>query len=127
MERFEWGIRHAVGFRVESESTDPRVTGEIDVIFTLDEARDSEIGEIGRGTGVARLTNEGGSWLGPLYVIYYPDGSEFRYAIMEGSGGYEGLTSTMTNYSGLDKAGQPQWIIWEGDPPPVPDADLLPE
>lgn len=124
VERFPWGVRNTVGLSMESESTDPRVTGEIEVVFTFDEVRASKMG---RGTGVVRLVNDGGSWLGPLYVIYYPDGSEFRYAIMEGSGDYEGLTSTMTNYIGPDQIGQPQSIVWAEDPPPVPDAEMLPE
>ena len=123
-ERFDWGIRRTFGFSVETDSTDPRLSGDMDVVFTLDEARDSQAG---RGTGVARLTNDGGSWIGPLYVVTYPDGSEFRYAIMEGRGSYEGLTSTMTNFIGAGESGQPQLIIWAGDPPPVPDAELLPE
>ena len=37
--------------------------------------------------------NEGGSFEGPVNVVYYPDGSEFRMALMEGKGGYEGLTA----------------------------------
>ena len=46
---------------------------------------------------------------------------------MEGRGGYEGLTSTMTDYIPLRGPSQPQTIIWADAPPPVPDEDMFPE
>ncbi len=82
---------------------------------------------VGRGTGLVRLVNEGGTFEGPLYVVCYPDGSELRMALMEGQDGYEGLTSTMTNFLSPSGEGQPQGLIWEGEAPPLPDADALPE
>jgi hypothetical protein len=111
-----------VGFSVIVESTDPRITGDLDVIYTYDQS-----GAIGRGAGLARLVNDGGVWQGPLTVLYYPDGTEFRIAVMEGNGEYEGLTYVTTNSLDVSGVGQPQGLIWEGGMPPVPDAEQLPD
>lgn len=120
---FPWGFRRTVGFSVEATADDPRVTGEIDVVFTYDTAL---IEDIGRGVGLARLANDGGSWVGPIHVLYYPDGSEFRFIRLEGQGGYEGLTLLETNF--VDNTGRerPQGLIWEGEVP-LPDLDSLPD
>jgi len=48
-------------------------------------------------------------------------------ALMEGKGGYEGLSYSMTNLIDPVGRGQPQGLIWEGDMPPLPDAELLPD
>lgn len=119
-----FGYRSTVGLKVVAEADDPRASGDITAIFTYDMSYN---GDIGRGTGLARLVNEGGTFEGPLHVVYYPDGSEFRMAMLEGQDGYEGLTYVMTNFLDPSGNGKPQGLIWEGDPPALPDADALPE
>ena len=121
-EVFPWGTRRTVGFSVIVESTDPRITGDLDVVYTYDEA-----GALTRGSGLARLVNDGGVWQGPATVLRYPDGDEFRIAVMEGSGGYEGLTYVTTNSTDAYGVGQPEGLIWEGGLPPMPDAEQLPD
>ena len=121
-EVFPWGTRRTVGFSVIVESTDPRITGDLDVVYTYDEA-----GALTRGSGLARLVNDGGVWQGPATVLRYPDGDEFRIAVMEGSGGYEGLTYVTTNSIDAYGVGQPEGLIWEGGLPPMPDAEQLPD
>ena len=81
---------------------------------------------MGHGTGVSRLVNEGGSFEGIVHAVSYPNGSEFRMGLMEGQDGYEGLTLTMTDFIDPSGEGQPQGLIWEGEAPPLPDADVLP-
>jgi hypothetical protein len=121
-EVFPWGTRETVGFSRVVESTDPRIMGDLDVVYTYDQA-----GALARGTGLARLVNDGGEWQGPVTILYYPDGDEFRIAVMEGSGGYEGLTYVMTNSVDVYGVGQPEGLIWEGGLPPVPNAEQLPD
>ena len=80
-----------------------------------------------RGTAIARLVNEGGSWLGPVYWTYYPDSSEFFMAMMDGQDGYDGLTLTMTRVISPTGEEHCQGLIWEGDPPALLDTGSLPE
>lgn len=121
---YPWGYRQTMGLTFTSESDDPRASGDIDMVYVIDW---SDEYDLGRGIGLARLVNEDGSFEGPVNVVYYPDGSEFRMALMEGKGGYEGLTYSMTNYLDPSGKGQSQGLIWEGEAPPLPDADALPE
>lgn len=123
-ESFPWGYRQTLGLTYDSRSDDPRAAGHGTIVYVLDW---SDEYDLGRGTGLVRLVNDGGSFEGPLHVVYYPDGSEFRLAIMEGRDGYEGLTFTMTNYLDPSGIGQPQGLIWEGEMPSLPDAELLPD
>lgn len=123
-ESFPWGYRTTLGVAATARSDDPRAAGDLEIVFTLDW---SEGLNLGRGTGLARLVNEGGSFEGPVNVVYYPDGTEFRMAIMEGKDGYEGLTYSMTNVIDPIDGGLSQGLIWEGDVPPLPDAQLLPD
>ena len=48
-------------------------------------------------------------------------------ALMEGQDGYEGLTLTMTDFVSPSGEEQAQGLIWEGEAPPLLDADALPE
>ena len=123
-ELFPWGNRTTVGLTYTNESDDPRATGDLAIVFTVDWSGGNQMG---RGTGLARLVNQGGSFEGPLNVIYYPDGSEFRMALMDGKDGFEGLTYSMTNYLDPLGRGQSQGLIWEGEMPPIPDAEALPD
>ena len=120
---FDWGYRTTMGLTFALESDDPRAAGDLQMVYVLDW---SDKHDIGRGTGLARLTNEGGSFIGPVNVIYYPDGSEFRMALMEGQGGSDGLTYSMSNFLDGEGGEQSQGLIWEGEPPALPDAELLP-
>ncbi len=120
---FPWGYRTTVGVRATSEADDPRASGDLTMVLFYD---DAGAYDIARATGLVRLANEGGAFQGPIHVFYYPDGSEFRMALLEGQEGYEGLTLSMTNFLDPSGEGQPQGLIWEGEVP-VPDADLLPE
>lgn len=124
IEFFDWGYRTTSGITFKSESDDPRASGDIAMVYVMDWS--DEYG-LGRGTGLARLVNQGGSFEGPVHVVYYPDGSEFRMALMAGRDGYEGLTYTMTNFLDPSGNGQSQGLIWEGEAPALPDADMLPE
>ena len=121
---FPWGTRTTRGFTVTSEATDPRASGDITVVYVVDW---SDKYDVGRGIGLARLVNEGGSFEGPIHVAYYPDGSEFRMVRMEGQAGYEGLSLVMTTHLDNTGEGRPQGLIWEGEPPSLPDANALPE
>ena len=47
-EALPWGTRRTVGFSMIVESTDPRITGDLDVIYTYDQS-----GAIGRGAASA--------------------------------------------------------------------------
>jgi hypothetical protein len=124
VEFFDWGYRNTMGLTYDIEADDPRAAGTVSIVFVFDQPRG---GSMGRGTGIARLVNEGGTFEGPLHVVYYPDGSEFRMALMEGHGGYEGLAYSMTNYISPTGEEQSQGLIWEGEPPPVPAVDMLPD
>lgn len=124
-QRLDWGTRQTTGVSYETTSNDPRIAGHIDMVFTYDTAASDS--DMGRGLGLARLTNDGGSWIGPVHVIYYPDGTEFRYALMEGQGGYEGLSYAMTNFLDGEGGEQPQGLIWEGELPTLPAVESLPE
>jgi hypothetical protein len=122
-ESFPWGYRNTVGFSVTQEASDPRASGDITVVYAVDQSRGDPL--LGRGAGRFRLVNEGGAFEGTIDVIYFPDDSEFRMALAEGKDGYEGLTLAMTNFLEPGGEGQPQGLIWEGELLP-PDADLLP-
>jgi hypothetical protein len=124
-ERFDWGTRQSAGLRYQTTSDDPRAAGDIDMVFTYDTA--SSDSDMGRGVGLARLTNDGGSWIGPVHVIYYPDGSEARFAVLEGQDGYAGLSYAMTNFLDGQGGEQSQGLIWEGELPPLPDSESLPD
>ena len=119
-----WGYRTTMGLTYTAEADDPRASGDISIVFVHDWSTKAELG---RGLGLSRLVNEGGSFEGPINVVYYPDGSEFRMALMEGQGGYEGLSYTMTNHLDPSGNGQTQGLIWEGDLPELPNVDMLPE
>lgn len=116
------GYRTTVGLTFTAETDDPRASGVLEVALVFDYTPT----EMARGTGVSRLVNEGGSWEGTVDAISYPDGSEFRMALMDGQDGYEGLTLTMTNF--IDGSGEEhvQGLIWEGEALPRLDADALP-
>jgi hypothetical protein len=122
-QQFDWGYRSTTGFKVKVTGDDPRVAGDIDVVFTHDRVLGQDIG---RGLGIARLVNDGGSWVGPVHVLFYPDGSEFRFIRLEGQGGYEGLTLLETNFVDSTGREQPQGLIWEGEVP-LPDLASLPD
>jgi len=123
VEFFDWGYRSPMGLTFTQEADDPRAAGEVKMVYYYDLALGSSMG---RGTGLARLVNDGGAFQGPVHVVYYPDGSEFRMSLMEGQDGYEGLALVMTDVISPSGEANTQGLIWEGQAP-VPDADLLPE
>jgi len=112
------GYRTTVGVTLQVNADDPRASGDLTMVFVYDYAPTS----VGRGLGIARLVNEGGSFQGSVHFAYYPDGSAFRLALMEGQGGYEGLAYTMTSYIDSSGEGQTQGLIWEGEVPSPLDA-----
>ena len=115
--------RTTIGLTYTAEADDPRASGDISIVLVYDW---SSTVDLGRATGLARLVNEGGSFEGPINVVYYDDGSEFRMALMEGKDGYEGLSYSMTNFLDASGSGKSQGLIWEGEPPALPSADQLP-
>lgn len=126
IEFFPWGYRNTAGLTFNIEADDPRAAGEVNMVYVYDISDGEYV--MGRGTGIARLVNDGGTFEGPVYVIDYPDGSEFRMSLMDGQDGYEGLALSMTDFiSPGSAAGHPQGLIWEGEAPPIPDPDALPE
>ena len=108
-----------------SDADDPRASGDVTVALVWDYTGLSAT-DMGHGTGISRLVNDGGSFEGTVHAIAYPDGSEFRMALMDGQGGYEGLTMTMTQAISPSGEGPAQGLIWEGEAPLLPDADALP-
>ena len=105
------------------EATDPRASGDASVALVWDYTPSG----MGRGTGVTRLVNEGGSWEGTAHAVAFPDGTEFRMVLSDGQDGYEGLTLTMTDFVSPSGEEQVQGLIWKGEAPPLLDADALPE
>ena len=124
MGRFDWGYRSTVGRTFTADASDPRASGDIAAALVYDSTGDNEMS---RGTAIARLVNEGGSWLGPVYWMYYPDRSEFFMAMMDGQDGYDGLTLTMTRVISPTGEEHCQGLIWEGDPPALLDTGSLPD
>lgn len=120
---FDWGYRTTVGRSYTVEADDPRISGDVDIALVFDFANSGMF----RGVGRSRNVNEEGTFEGTVHVVGYPDGSQFRMVVAEGKDGYEGLTYTMTSFLDPSGEGQTQGLIWEGEAPPLPDADALPE
>lgn len=117
------GYRTTVGLTYTATADDPRASGDVAVALVYDYTPSG----MGRGSGVTRLVNEGGSWEGTAHSISYPDGAEFHMALMDGQDGYEGLNLVMTNSISPSGEEHVQGLIWEGEAPPLLDADALPE
>ena len=123
VETLPGAYRTSVGLTYTVEATDPRASGDASVALVWD----YKPAGMGRGTGVTRLVNEGGSWEGTAHAIAFPDGTEFRMVLSDGQDGYEGLTLTMTDFVSPSGEEQVQGLIWEGEAPPLLDEDVLPE
>jgi hypothetical protein len=117
------GFRTTVGLTYTAEASDPRAAGDAWLALVYDYTPSG----MEYGVGPSRLVNEGGSWEGTAHATAYPDGSEFRIALMDGRDGYEGLTLTMTNYIDPSGGENVQGLIWKGDAAPLLDASVLPE
>lgn len=120
------GYRTTVGLTYTAEADDPRASGDVAVAMVWDYTGISG-DSLGHGTGVTRLVNKDGSFVGTAQAIAYPDGSEFRMSVMEGQDGYEGLNLTMTQFVDPAGEGQPQGLIWEAEAPTMPSVEMLPE
>jgi hypothetical protein len=110
---------------------DARLSGQMSMVMSLEEAVtiDSSTGEgasTARYTGIARIVNDEGAWLGPADGVIYPDGTEVSYTWFTGEDAYEGLTF-FSIYDGPADAVTRHEVdmIWAGPPPAVPDVSLL--
>jgi hypothetical protein len=108
---------------VDIESDDQRIEGQaIQELTVLIQSPDAHVLH-----GTMRLENDWGAWMGNVDIVTYPSGAESEYAVLEGTGTYEGFTYHHTIH------GQPagtvrafEGAIWPDEPPAIPDPSLLP-
>ena len=103
------------------ESTDPRMTGVLDVAISSVQRIVDEEGFIGAERIVYQVTNDEGSWVGPglsfLAIADGPKGSQMGSLV--GHGAYDGLQAVIYTDTGEMLEG----VIFAGELPPASDFD----
>ena len=75
--------------------------------------------------GTVRVENEGGTWLGRVEGFGH-DAGMFDWTVLEGQGGYEGLTALRLISEVMDGEPATQMVIIDFEMPAQPEAKLLP-
>lgn len=84
-------------------------------------------GEMQRASGWLRIENPAGAWQGEVLRARYPGASEVVYGWLRGEGAYDGFSYFIDIHSDADRPeGVVEGFIWPGEPPSVPDPELLP-
>ena len=98
-------------------ASDPRVTGRATTVWSCD----CQYG-IGSPTwGTYELEGPDGSWVGPRNGTRAMDGSGHSFAVLEGTGAYEGLTYMVDWTHAPNGMTDLEGVIFEGAPPEPPE------
>jgi hypothetical protein len=103
------------------EASDPRLTG----TWTIVENCEDEGPRLGVCVGSVRVENEGGTWRGQSHSAWAATpGFLSSWTVLEGDGGYAGLTATMYNDEekmGNDPDLDGEGVIFDFAMPPMPE------
>ena len=117
-------------FKIRSEMSDPRLSGDVVVRDNADRWYDGLPSQDAPFLadllwGTIEITNDGGSWVGTSVgtTDTTADGAGVTYHELVGSGGYEGLSAVIFEREVLDRATRTSEHIWNavifpGDLPP---------
>ena len=75
-----------LAYLYEQQATDSRLDGTLEVVINFDERQDGSATMWGTET----VTNEGGTWEGPMTGVIAPDGTHYVLGTLLGTGEYEG-------------------------------------
>ena len=95
------------------EASDPRVTGRATTAWSCD----CQFGVGSPTWGTYELASPDGSWIGPRHGTRAMDGSGHSFAVLEGTGAYEGLTYMVDWTQEPDGTTELEGVIFEGAPP----------
>lgn len=103
------------------ESTDPRMTGIMDMAISSAQRNVGDEGFVGAETILYRVQTDQGSWVGPgVSFIAIADGPKGKQmGSLVGEGAYDGLNAIIYTDTGETLEG----IIYAGDVPPASDFD----
>ncbi len=100
-------------------SSDPRLSGIQSSDFNQD-CYTSDGGEVCVYWGTQGIVGPDGTWEGWFTGTVGEDGNGYRYVVLAGTGGYEGLTN-IRHAIGPVPYGMEAGVVYAGQPPPIPE------
>ena len=89
-----------LAYLYEQQATDSRLDGTLEVVINFDERQDGSATMWGTET----VTNEGGTWEGPMTGVIAADGTHYVLGTLRGTGEYEGYVLKWQTHFGEPSA-----------------------